>query len=129
MSLRRSFEDLGPYPSLLVLALPTASIEPLKLVAVALAGEGHWAVGTAMVAGCYAFSFLIVERLFAVVKPKLLMISWFAKLWKVFVSVRTGAWRIVERWMGVRLNPESSASPRRADPSGEPLSRLRSSLR
>ena len=42
-----SIEGLRPYPSLLLLALPTATVEPLKLVAVALAGEGHWVVGTA----------------------------------------------------------------------------------
>ena len=41
MSLRRTIEGLGPYPSLLLLALPTAAVEPLKLASVAVAGEGH----------------------------------------------------------------------------------------
>ena len=89
MSVKRSIERLGPYPSLFLLALPTAIVEPLKLVAVTVAGEGHWITGTAMVVGCYAVSILVVERLFVVVKPKLLMIPWFAKIWKAFVSVRT----------------------------------------
>jgi hypothetical protein len=89
LSVKLSIERLGPYPSLFLLALPAATVEPLKLVAVAVAGEGHWITGTAMVVGCYAVSILVVERLFAVVKPKLLMIPWFAKLWKAFVSVRT----------------------------------------
>ncbi|WFU75614.1 hypothetical protein [Bradyrhizobium sp. CB2312] len=89
MSLRKLIEGLGPYPSLFLLALPAATVEPLKLVAAAVAGEGHWITGTAMIIACYAFSLLVVERLFAIVKPKLLTISWFAKLWKVFVSVRT----------------------------------------
>lgn len=89
MSLRKSIEGLGPYQSLFLLALPAATIEPLKLVAVAVAGEGHWITGTAMIVACYAFSLLVVERLFVVVKPKLLTIPWFAKLWKAFVSVRT----------------------------------------
>lgn len=35
MSLRRSIGGLGPYQSLFLLALPTATVEPLKLVAVA----------------------------------------------------------------------------------------------
>jgi hypothetical protein len=48
MSLRRSIEGLGRYPSLFLLALPTATVEPLKLVAVAVAGKGHWVTGTAM---------------------------------------------------------------------------------
>ena len=65
-------EGLGPYPSLFLLALPAATVEPLKLIAVAVAGEGHWITGTAMIVACYAFSLLVVERLFVVVKPKLL---------------------------------------------------------
>jgi hypothetical protein len=89
MSLRKSIEGLGPYPSLFSLALPAATVEPLKLVAVAVAGEGHWINGTAMIVACYAFSLLVVERLFVVVKPKLLMIPWFEKFWKTCVSIRT----------------------------------------
>ncbi len=89
MNLRRSIEGLGPYPSLFLLALPTATVEPLKLAAVAVAGKGHWLTGTAMIVACYAFSLLVVERLFVIVKPSLLTIPWFAKLWKAFVSIRT----------------------------------------
>lgn len=63
MSLRRTIEGLGPYPSLFLLALPTATGAPPKLASVALAGEGHWITGTAMIVACYAFSLLVVERL------------------------------------------------------------------
>ena len=89
MNLRRSIEGLCLYPSLFLLALPTATVEPLKLVAAAVAGEGHWITGTAMIVACYAFSLLVIERLFVIVTPKLLTSPWFAKLWKGFVSVRT----------------------------------------
>jgi hypothetical protein len=44
--LRRSIEGLGPYQSLVLLAIPVSLIEPLKLAAVAIAGEGHWITGT-----------------------------------------------------------------------------------
>jgi hypothetical protein len=91
MSLKRSIQRLGPYPSLLLLALPTGLVEPLKLIAVAVAGKGHWITGMAMIITCYAFSLLVLERLFVVVKPKLLSLPWFARLWKLFVSVRTSA--------------------------------------
>jgi hypothetical protein len=94
MELRRSIKDLGPYPSLLLLALPTASVEPLKLAAVAIAGKGHWITGTVMIVACYAFSLLVVERLFVIVKPKLLTIPWFAKIWEGFVAVRTSVFAI-----------------------------------
>jgi hypothetical protein len=102
MSLRQSIKGLGPYPSLLLLALPTATVEPLKLVAVAVAGKGHWITGTVMIVVCYAFSLLVVERLFAIVKPKLLTIPWFAKLWEGFISVRARALRLLGRVFGRR---------------------------
>ena len=89
MNLRRTIEGLRPYPSLLLLGLPMATVEPLKLAAVALAGKGHWISGTVMIASCYAFSLLVVERLFVIVKPKLLTIPWFARVWSRFVAVRT----------------------------------------
>jgi hypothetical protein len=38
--LRRYIESLGPYQSLSLLAIPTGLVEPLKLVALAVAGRG-----------------------------------------------------------------------------------------
>lgn len=35
-----------------------------------------------MIIACYFLSLCVVERLFAVVKPKLLTLSWFARFWK-----------------------------------------------
>lgn len=123
MSLRRSIEGLGPYPSLVLLALPTATVEPLKLIAVALAGKGHGITGTAMIAACYAFSLLVVERLFVIVKPKLLKISWFSRLWEGFVALRTVVWRALKRWIGLRSARRSCAPspwPGRLDPGARP---------
>jgi hypothetical protein len=85
---RRFVEGLGPYQSLTLLLVPTAIVEPLKLVAVAVAGAGHWITGTAMIVIAYAASLLLVERLFAIVKPKLLTLPWFARLWGWFVNCR-----------------------------------------
>jgi hypothetical protein len=123
MSLRRSIERLGPYPSLFLLALPTATVEPLKLVAVAVAGKGHWISGTVMIVACYAFSLLVLERLFVIVKSKLLTIPWFAKLWKSFVSVRTRALRLVGNLVGLRrigALSQSASSSERVVRSGQP---------
>jgi hypothetical protein len=39
-AIRERIESLGPYPSLFLLVVPAAVVEPLKLVAVAAAGEG-----------------------------------------------------------------------------------------
>jgi hypothetical protein len=87
-SVRGYIERLGPYQSLLILVVPTCLVEPLKLLAVAVAGEGHWITGTVMIIAAYGCSLLFVERLFRVVRPKLLTLPWFARLWNWVVFVR-----------------------------------------
>lgn len=90
MEARRYIQALGPYQSLALLAVPTATVEPLKLVAVAIAGAGrHWITGAAMIVACYTLSLVVVERLFIIVKPKLLTIPWFAAIWHRFIRVRS----------------------------------------
>jgi hypothetical protein len=91
LRLRRSIERLGPYQSLVLLLIPTSLVEPLKLIAVAIAGEGHWITGAVMIVAAYAASLLLVERLFVIVKPKLLTLPWFARLWAWFVTIRAKA--------------------------------------
>jgi hypothetical protein len=84
---RQTIGRLGPYQSLVLLAVPTSLIEPLKFVAVAIAGEGHWITGTAMIVVAYVGSLFVVERLFRIVKPKLMTLCWFAKFWaKVLIA-------------------------------------------
>jgi hypothetical protein len=79
--IRRAIENLGPWQSLALLAVPVCVVEPLKLAAVAIAGEGHWFSGTAVIIAAYAASLLLVDRLFVIVKPRLLKLHWFARLW------------------------------------------------
>ena len=95
--LRRSIERLGPYQSLVLLLIPTCFVEPLKLIAVAVAGEGHWISGTVMIVVAYAASLLLVERLFRIVKPKLLTLPWLAWLWGRFIVFRGWAMGLF-RW-------------------------------
>jgi hypothetical protein len=85
---RRAVERLGPYQSLMLLAVPLCIVEPLKLVAVAIAGRGHWITGTGMIIAAYAASIFVVERLFLIVKPKLLQLEWFAWAWTRFAALR-----------------------------------------
>jgi hypothetical protein len=85
---RRVIQKLGPYQSLALLVVPLTLVEPLKLVALFVAGEGHWLTGIGMIIGAYAVSLLFVERLFRTVKPKLMTLSWFAKGWTRFVTLR-----------------------------------------
>jgi hypothetical protein len=86
-SLRASIERLGPYQSLVLLLVPASIVEPLKLAAVAIAGDGHWITGTGVIVAAYAASLLLVERLFRIVKPKLLMLPWFARMWRYLAAL------------------------------------------
>src|ERR1700722_4920428 len=92
-TIRRPIERLGPYPSLLLLAVPLALAEPLKLATIFICGSGHWLTGLAGILCAYAISILVVERLFKIVKPKLLILPWFAAIWTWFVSVRGKVFR------------------------------------
>ena len=87
-SLRRRIQKLTPYFSLLILAVPVLLVEPFKFVAVVVAGKGHWLTATGMILCAYAVSLFFVERLFRAVKPKLLMLDWFAKLWARYTTLR-----------------------------------------
>src|SRR3954452_23409593 len=90
-------ESLGPYQSFFLLAVPVCRVEPMKLVAVAVAGHGHWITGTGMIVAAYAASLLVIERLFVIVKPKLLMLPWFASIWRRFVALSAKVFRAVGR--------------------------------
>jgi hypothetical protein len=84
--LRRSIERLGPYPSLVLVAVPLAIVEPLKLAIIFVAGSGHWVTGSIAMVCVYALDILVVERLFRIAKPKLLLIPWFAMIWEWFAA-------------------------------------------
>ena len=90
MKLRARIERLPPYPSLVVLGIPTVIVEITKLGAVVVAGEGHWLSGLAFLICAYGASAFGAERLFRIVKPKLLELSWFARLWRRALRVYAG---------------------------------------
>jgi hypothetical protein len=88
LSARRQIRRLGPYQSLALMLLPILLVEPLKIVALFVAGHGHWLTGTGMLVAAYGVSLVVVERLFKVVKFKLMTMNWFADLWRWFTAVR-----------------------------------------
>jgi hypothetical protein len=93
---RRRIQRLGPYQSIVLLAIPLAIVEPLKFASLFVAGKGQWLTGTGMIVAAYVASLLVVERLFRIVRPKLATLGWFAKLWASYVALRN------------RLGPRSS---------------------
>jgi hypothetical protein len=87
-SLQRFLKRLGPYQSLSIPAVPLAIVEPLKLIALFVLGGGHVVAGALVMICAYAGSLFITERLFVLLKPKLLSMPWFAVTWQRFVTVR-----------------------------------------
>jgi hypothetical protein len=82
MRLRKAIEQLPPYPSLVLLGIAWLIVESTKLAALALAGEGHWLGGASFLVCAYGAGALGTERLFVIVKPKLLKLVWFASIWR-----------------------------------------------
>ena len=81
---RRRIQKTSPYLSLLVLLVPLLLVEPLKIAALFVAGKGQ----TFILVAAYIASLFFVERLFRVVKPKLLLLPWFARLWNWYETAR-----------------------------------------
>lgn len=91
---------------LILLAVPFAIAEPLKVVALVWIGRGAVASGVVTLALAYLASFVLVERVFSAGRDKLLTIRWFACLLDIVLALRaalfawarqTAAWRAVER--------------------------------
>ena len=93
--LRNFLQSLTPYSSLCVLGVPFVLVEGFKLTAVLVLGSGHWITGTIGMVCAYALSLFVVERLFKILKPKLLMIPWFRVAWK-WIAAKLG---MASRWL------------------------------
>ncbi len=72
---------LPAYAVLALLALPFVIAEPAKVYAVYLISSGHIIVGLLLLIAAYLVSVLVVDRIFAAGKAKLITIPWFLKLW------------------------------------------------
>ncbi len=104
-SARRRIQQLGPYQSLALMLLPILLVEPLKIVALWVAGNGHWLTGTGIMIAAYAASLVVVERLFKIVKCKLMTLNWFAALWAWHTAMRDRLWGWFRALAGKRLRP------------------------
>jgi hypothetical protein len=93
--LRRRIERLRPYPALLLVAVPLAIVEPLKLGLLFVLGSGHIVTGLIAMLCAYAVSLFVAHWVFRIVKPKLLRLPWFARIWRRLAAVGTGMLNVV----------------------------------
>jgi hypothetical protein len=70
--------SLGPYPSLVLFAVPLIILEPAKPLSAYLIGTGHFFAGAVIFIAAEVLKLTVVERLFHLNKKKLLSIPAFA---------------------------------------------------
>jgi hypothetical protein len=69
---------LPPYPSLLLFAIPSLLLFPVKFASLYLIAQGQPLLGFLVAAGAKIIGTALVARIFNLTKPKLLKINWFA---------------------------------------------------
>lgn len=79
---------LPPYPAMVLFLVPFVILEPLKLVTLWWTATGHVVSGTLGLLIAHGLSVLTTERLFAVLKPTLLTLPWFAAIWTRITTTR-----------------------------------------
>jgi hypothetical protein len=92
---------LGPYQTLALFLVPLIILEPVKPVAAYLATQGHYTRSIAVLVVGEILKVTIVERLFHVGRPKLLMIPAFARTYNYLMAWY--AWfEALPPWQAVR---------------------------
>lgn len=71
-------QALPPWAALLVCALPTALLLPVKLLALWTVGNGYVVLGMAVIVLAKVAGTAVVARLFTLTQPALLRLPWFA---------------------------------------------------
>ncbi len=105
-TVRHRIQALSPYVALILLAVPTITVELSKVAAVLFLGSGHWVTSLIVMLCAYAASLFITERLFVLVKPKLMKLLWFKWIWlsslsqlrktKLYLQAKwTAAWDVL----------------------------------
>jgi hypothetical protein len=94
--------SLPPYPTLALFAVPLIVFEPAKPAAAYLAATGHVGMGLAVFVVAEIFKLVLLERLFAVSRDKLMSISAFAWAYRQYRQIRewleeTNAWQAIRR--------------------------------
>lgn len=83
--LERWIAGLPPYAALLVFALPTAILLPVKFAAMWLLAKGQVATAGGMFVAAKIASTALVARIFTLTKPALMQLAWFARAYNWFV--------------------------------------------
>jgi hypothetical protein len=79
---------LPAYVAMALFAVPTALLVPVKLGALYLIAIGHALTGIAIIVAAKVVITALVARLFAICRPQLMSVGWFARLYAWVMRVR-----------------------------------------
>ena len=106
--LERQLQRLPPHAALAVFAVPGLALLPVKLGALALITRGHAWAGLLLIVTAKLLGTAVVARLFALLKPALMQLAWFARgygrwvAWKAHWMDRvraSAAWQAALGWL------------------------------
>ena len=98
---------LPPYAALVVFALPSLLLMPLKFLALLLIARGQLVLAGVLFAGAKVVATALVARLFLLTRPALMRIPWFAWAYNLFIPWKTAleayvrastVWRVGRVW-------------------------------
>ena len=96
----RWVEALPPYPALIVLALPSLVILPVKLAAVYFLARGEFIAAAVVLGAAKVVGTAFIGRLFVLTKPAILRIGWAAALYNTIIPWQEAIFaRIRETWL------------------------------
>ena len=88
----RNIENLirraPPWLALACFAIPLVTLLPFKLAGLWLLGQGHVFSGVGVFLSAKVVGTALGARIFALTRPALMRMAWFARLWEGFVRLR-----------------------------------------
>jgi hypothetical protein len=84
-ALEHAIGRLPPWGALLLFALPTVLLFPIKLAALWLIAQGQHVVGVLLIVAAKLLGTAVLARLFRLTQPALLQLRWFARAYYWFV--------------------------------------------
>jgi hypothetical protein len=108
---------LPPYPALLVFALPSLLVLPLKLVSLWLIATGHVVLAALLFIGAKVVGTALLARIFQLTQPQLMRLGWFASLyntvvpWKDALVARAKATAVWQAASALKARIKSALKP------------------
>jgi hypothetical protein len=104
-SLERRIARLPPYVALVVTFAPVLLALPVKLAAVWLIARGQALLGLVLIVGVKVIGTAVLARLFALTRPTLMQLAWFARLhgrWMAWKSALLDWARATPAWQSAQ---------------------------